>query len=299
MSLVLHIGLPKTGTTYIQRTFSAAVEKINGEIAYPDLGFYNHQLAMYKAFRPFLPWNAPAGSNAKWLSLLEAIREKPDSKKLISAEAFSALSEDGVAKLKRVLDGVKIDSIIITVRPLEKLLPSHWQQNLKNGSTVSLESYLNKKMHSIESGGEFSQMFAYYHTVKLWSDYFGDVNFKVLFMDGKSEQNLRMFSHLCGLSDKAIDILDHNKPKASEQNLSLTNFECEELLKINNEIKKGLRSEGGRKEIIQSFFDSKESGVLYDKPKMKPEMVDRAKLLDKFMVNNVSDYKCNVFYGSS
>ena len=271
---ILHIGLPKTGTTYLQRTFHTAFAGIDEvPIDYPDTGFYNHQIALYEPLGQYLPWKVRTGSGDHWKRLaghLSSVGKRP---LLLSAEALSALNASGVAAFRQLLGGRKAQRIIITTRPLVTLLPSHWQQNMKQGGRGDLESYAHRILSAIAAGESPAQMFCVRETVKLWREEFPDSPVSVLVMDGGHTENLLAFADTCGLGgDTYWPRLLSSVPAASEQNLSFSLEECQKLLSINERIARGQLPVSERRKAMDSFFSERASGASYAKPELSAEL---------------------------
>jgi hypothetical protein len=294
MSLKLHIGLPKTGTTYIQKSFFNAREKIKEYIYYPDLGYYNQQLAMYREFNPFLPWNGPT-SNKKWFELLSIL--KNNNKTFISAEAFSALNLEGIYHLQKQLNGIDIDSIIITVRSLEKLIPSIWQQNLKKGKDIDLKKHTRNIIHNFNNNNP-PQILSYYNVIKLWKEVFENINFEILFMDGKPTQNIEAFAKILNLSKNSIHTLKNYKLPPSEQNLSLSAEECLELQRFNKKNKRNNDVVKDRNELLKSFFNAKNNNESYEKPQIDQKYLKQVQNIDDYMYKKVKELNhCKLHHG--
>ncbi|MEK8031841.1 hypothetical protein AACH06_13520 [Ideonella sp. DXS29W] len=277
----VHIGLPKTGTTYLQRTFHEALGKPDqGPLQYPDVGFYNHQIAMYQPLGRFLPWKARETTSEASQRLRRALNRSDPRPMLLSAEALSALNAEGVHEFRTLLGGRRVERIIVTARPLATLLPSHWQQNMKQGGRGSLEAYARRILGAIDARESPAQMFCVLEAVRLWRAEFPDVSASVLVMDGGHTQNLLAFARMCGVGDDLRDHLLASVPLAAEQNLSFSVDECHRLLDINERIARGLLPLTARSEAMNNFFANRESGVSYAKPELPPELRAKAQRID-------------------
>ncbi|WP_374674994.1 hypothetical protein [Ideonella sp.] len=282
-AVLLHIGLPKTGTTYLQRTFHAAwAGQACPPVDYPEAGFYNHQVALYEPLARFLPWTARRGHPDRWRELQAAMqRDTGGVATLLSAEALSALSDEGVASFRDLLGGRPVGRIIITVRPLASLLPSHWQQNMKQGGRGDLGGYAARMLELIERGEHPAPMFSYRHTVQAWRRVFPHACITVLAMDGSHTQNLLSFARLCGLGSEHDARLLASVPTAAEQNLSFSVQECSQLLEINEQIARGELPVSARRLAMDRFFQAREAGGQYERPTLSPAHREQADALDQ------------------
>lgn len=281
--LLLHIGLPKTGTTYLQRTFYAALaSRAEAPLDYPDAGFYNHQVALYEPLGRHLPWKARPAVPGRWPALRDALGHRRGSvPTLLSAEALSALSNDGVEEFRQRLSDRQVDRIIITVRPLGVLLPSHWQQNMKQGGCGDLAAYAGRMLQVIERGESPSQMFCFRHTVQAWRRVFPDASITVLAMDGSHAQNLLSFARVCGLGQAHDAHLLASVPTAAEQNLSFSVDECRQLLAINERIARGELPASARRRAMDRFFQAREEAGHYERPRLLDRHKEAADAIDR------------------
>lgn len=149
-SVLLHIGPRKTGTTTIQSGLADARDRL-GEygVAYPRTP-RNPDWVRYDRIRAATPsWavarSAPPGYRVPDLSVWERfaakVREATASgqRVCVSSETFGGLRNR--KKLERIvtdLGGANVH-VLATSRALHKLLPSHWQQQVK--VTVDERSY--------------------------------------------------------------------------------------------------------------------------------------------------------------
>lgn len=280
--LVLHIGLPKTGTTYLQRTFHRALGELpTAPLEYPEAGFYNHQVALYEPLGAHLPWKPRAGAPALWAGLSRRLGTAGTRRMLLSAEALAGLDPAGIALFRALLGGRPVERIVITTRALAKLLPSHWQQNMKQGGRGTLEAYADRILDAISAERSPAQMFCVAHTVRLWRAEFPDTPVAVLVMDGGQEQNLLAFADLCGLGAEHDAALLRSVPTASEQNLSFSVDECRQLVEINEAIARGQLDVAARKQAIDGFFRAREQGGDYRKPELDPARTQAAHAVDQ------------------
>ena len=148
--VVLHIGPRKTATTYLQRALQQCAE--SGTIpaaCYPvrtrDRLDHNHVPGLIDLARTqgeiglqADAWTHQDGTDAR--ALLEAVAAT-DGEVILSAEALSVLRPSGAAAIITALAPAPVD-VIITVRDLARVLPSSWQQHMRNGNIESYDDYL-------------------------------------------------------------------------------------------------------------------------------------------------------------
>ena len=151
--LLLHIGTQKSGTTYLQRVLARLSGELKREgVLYPTRlqgrrEIYNHEAAAYGLLgTASFPWVAPAraeGQRSAWDRLRRKVQEW-DGTAIVSGEALSVIDAAAAGRLVESL-GVPNTHVIITARDLGRVLPSSWQQHIRNGRSTSFASYLQQQ----------------------------------------------------------------------------------------------------------------------------------------------------------
>lgn len=148
--VVLHIGPRKTATTYLQRVLQALVRtreipahtypvRTRGRLDHNqvpgliDLARRAGEIGLQED-----AWTQQDGTDAD--RLLEAVADAPGDV-ILSAEALSVLRESGVRTVVDALAPAPVH-VVITARSLERVLPSSWQQHVRNANIESYEDYL-------------------------------------------------------------------------------------------------------------------------------------------------------------
>jgi hypothetical protein len=142
--LYLHIGLMKTGTTYLQRTLHGATAELAraGLDLYPANQVEAHRLS--KALRGVSIGEAADRVGRRALDRLPGhLRSTRAPSVLVSEEALSFAGEDAVARL-RDLVGERETHVVVTVRHLARIIPSTWQERVKAGREMSFERYCDQ-----------------------------------------------------------------------------------------------------------------------------------------------------------
>ncbi len=143
---LLHIGLPKTGTTTLQR--GAAVNRATlaeHGVCYPGRQF-NHRDAVAALMQRPLGWRdrgAALHGRKVWDRLLAEV-EATDAARVFISHEFACESDDRQAR--RFADALGADRlhVAVTLRGFADLLPSTWQQFVKSGYTSSFEWWLRQ-----------------------------------------------------------------------------------------------------------------------------------------------------------
>jgi hypothetical protein len=145
-SRLLHIGLPKTGTTTLQR--GAAVNRATlaeQGVCYPGHEF-NHRDAVAALMQRPLGWRdrgATLPDRQLWDRLLGEVHGA-DAERVFISHEFACESDDRQAR--RFVDSLGRDrlQVAITLRGFADLLPTNWQQFVKSGYTRPFEWWLRQ-----------------------------------------------------------------------------------------------------------------------------------------------------------
>lgn len=136
--LHLHIGPRKSGTTYVQHALAASAAPLAAVgLTYPQSGVtgelgLNHEAALLDAA------SIQPGHRA---SALRTSLARTRTDVVLSGEAVAGLAPSAVARLLTYL-GVDEVHVVITAREINRVLPSTWQQGVRNGRVASFATFL-------------------------------------------------------------------------------------------------------------------------------------------------------------
>jgi hypothetical protein len=143
--VLLHVGTPKTGTSYLQdvlfrnrKTLAAA------GIRYPADRFDAHFLAALDLMR--MPWGGlEAEAIGAWDRLAEQVREHRHTS-IISHEILATASRSQIGRALASLghgEGAEVH-IVLSVRDLVRQIPAEWQENVKHRSGIGYQAFLDE-----------------------------------------------------------------------------------------------------------------------------------------------------------
>ena len=142
-TVVLHVGLAKTGTTYLQQTLFASRRRLAraGTLypgAEPATHFYASLDVRGVAFKGYQDHRVPGA----WDRLV-AEADAYDGTTLISHET---IAQSRAPVVDRIVSSFGCDDVrvVITVRDLLRQLPAVWQEGLKNGDTWTYEDFADR-----------------------------------------------------------------------------------------------------------------------------------------------------------
>ena len=142
----VHIGLPKTGTTYLQAALWANKPALGAAgVLVPGARHRRHLLASLDIRED--PRLARRAGNVKqpWQDLVdEARRFKGDV--VISHEFFGAAAPPHVQRMVDSFPDRELHAIV-TARPLTELFASRWQEWIKNGGALPIDEWPARKAY--------------------------------------------------------------------------------------------------------------------------------------------------------
>lgn len=137
-SLIVHAGLPRTGTTHLQTHFANAANRAwlaDRGIAYPSSGrgllAGHHELARL----------VRAGDREGAAAVFESLRQSGPPRTLLSSEEFSGLTADQVRTIFELAEPAALDWVLVIRRRSAACL-SRWREDIKHGLAESLPEYI-------------------------------------------------------------------------------------------------------------------------------------------------------------
>ncbi|CAA9380698.1 MAG: hypothetical protein AVDCRST_MAG75-926 [uncultured Propionibacteriaceae bacterium] len=233
---LLHIGIPKTGTTALQTAAAQhRAELAKHGVCYPGRRAGNHREAVCALMGRRLGW-AGAGDYVPdirlWEQLLAEVERRPDSRTLISHE-FASESDDEQARRFRDSLGESIH-VVITLRGFAWLLSSSWQQYVKAGRRQSFDRWLKAILVEMDRAPApgFYKRNDQAAIVRRWADVVGPDRLTVVIADKQRPNQLTdAFEDMLGLP-RGLLHTDDGGGLAANRSLSLP--EAELIRKINS-----------------------------------------------------------------
>jgi hypothetical protein len=141
----LHIGAPKTGTTYLQDRLRLNAKSLADHgVHFPTRSpLVSPALFQFRAALDLLgqDWGGPAGhATGNWDALARQVRRRTGSV-IVSHEILAPASPAQVAKARADLAGSEVH-IVYSARDLGRQLPAAWQESIKQGRRWSYRRFL-------------------------------------------------------------------------------------------------------------------------------------------------------------
>ena len=133
--VLLHVGCPKTGTSYLQDVLFRNQKVLREhDILYPADRFDAHFLAALDLMT--LPWGGlETEAVGAWDRLAEQVREWHGTA-IISHEIFARATPTQVARALDSLGDAEVH-LVLSVRDLVRQIPAEWQENVKHRSHIT------------------------------------------------------------------------------------------------------------------------------------------------------------------
>ena len=228
--MLVHLGPYKTGTTAIQTSLGIHREDLRRHgVLYPGTD--------HRQFRPgwALLGRSPRGVEpvpmSAWEEMVEEIRESDLARVCISTEDLASAKPEHVARLAEDIGADRI-RVLMTVRRLDKLLPSAWQQRVKSSNeALSYDEWLRTVLADEPPTKGPGHTFWFNHGVanimERWSGSIPAEQFVLLVADESDRnQQMRTFEQL-------LDVPAETLTPGPRDNSSLTLDRIELLRRVN------------------------------------------------------------------
>jgi len=221
----LHIGEPKTGTTFLQQVmWSNRAELAAQGVVLPG----HHGQDHFRASQDLrgiqkLP-SDPAGSwTGEWEILARQAAQSAQAGRtaVISHELFSAADAQQAGRAVASLQPAEVH-IVITVRDMASLLPAEWQETVKHRNARAWEDWLGDVIDT-ESVAEDRRQWWFWRVHdtlaigRLWSEFVPPERIHVITMAPRGAGTSllwRRFASLLGIDPGSVDI-SRARPNAS------------------------------------------------------------------------------------
>ncbi|MFJ9004205.1 hypothetical protein [Streptomyces canus] len=232
---LLHIGPHKTGTTAIQGALFAARDLLPEHgVVFPAHSRHPMEAALAACARPAMIGDT-APTEKHWSRLLEQVGATGGKTSVISSEFFAdAEDDDTIARIVEQLGGERVH-VLVTLRPLAKIMPSQWQQYVQNGLRMGYDSWLTHMLRKApyeQPNPSFWRRHRHDRLVERWARAVGAERITVVVVDDRDREGLmRTFEQLLGLPENLL------QPVPDAANRSLTLAETEMLRNLNKEFR--------------------------------------------------------------
>ncbi len=228
---IVHIGPHKTGTTGLQAALFAARASLDRQGVYYASEGRHAMTAVLAGLQLPNAWadDKDPPPRWKWDRLLAKVRGTKADRVVISSEFFSDGKPDAIRKVIEELDPSKVQ-VVVTLRPLAKIMPSQWQQWVQNQWTMPLDEWVRSLLDKPDgtAGRTFWRRHRHDLLIKRWAEIVGaDRVTAIALDDGDHDMVLRVFERLTGVQPGTLE------PVTTLSNRSMTVPEIEVIRTFN------------------------------------------------------------------
>ncbi len=251
----LHIGAPKTGTTYVQDRLSLNARSLAAHgVHFParspllSAGLFHFRAALDLLGQD---WGGPPGhADGSWDALVRRVKRRSGAV-VISHEILAPATREQIAKAKRDLAGSEIH-IVYSARDLARQLPAAWQESVKQGRKWTYRRFLRR----VEHGHPWFYRALDLPTVlEAWGAGIDPAHVHVVTVPPKGAPRALLWQRYC----EVLGIDPAWAPRDSDQhNQSLGVAETQVIRKLNRRMDRETRREASYDELIRQMLAQNE-----------------------------------------
>ena len=202
----LHIGLPKTGTTYLQEIVWSNRDRLAADgVFLPGFGHREHLwAALDLQERPRLARRHEKAPGAWQRLVAEAAAQPADV--LLTHEFFCGATAEQASRAVAAFPDAEVH-LVVTARDAASVVSAGWQESVKNGSSVDLDSVMAGQA---AGGPEFSmRTWDLAGVLERWTRDVPDERVHVLVMPGRGQPHdlhWQHFAEVIGVDPAAYDV---------------------------------------------------------------------------------------------
>lgn len=256
-TVFLHIGAPKTGTTYLQDRLSRNLRTLaEHDIHFPTKSmFADPALFHFRAALDVLEqdWGGPPGhAEGAWSSMLRQVRRRSGTV-IISHEILAPAPSARIAKVMNDLAGADIH-LVYSARDLVRQLPAAWQESIKQGRKWRFGRFLS----AAERGDAwFMRAFDLPTVLNNWARKMPPENVHVVTVPPRDAEPNELWHRFC----RTFGIDPAWAPLDSERaNQSLGIAETELLRRLNRQLDRRTRKSAPHDDLIRKMLTNSELG---------------------------------------
>ncbi|QIX25233.1 hypothetical protein ncot_00510 [Nocardioides sp. JQ2195] len=248
----LHVGAPKTGTTYVQdrlalnlRTLAEHGINLPNRRLFADPNLFHFRAALDLLGQD---WGGPPGHAAgAWPTMVKQVRRHTGTS-IISHEILAPAPKEKVSRVMNDLQGAEIH-IVYSARDLVRQMPAAWQESVKQGRKWSFEKFLVK---AERESVWFMRAFDLPTVLSNWSANLLPENVHVVTVPQQRVAGDSLWDRFC----QVVGIDPAWAPLESERtNAGMGVAETELLRRLNRRLDRATRSTGAHEELIRAMLE--------------------------------------------
>lgn len=248
----LHVGAPKTGTTYVQDRLALNSRRLAEHgIHLPNRRlFADPNLFHFRAALDLLDqsWGGPSGhAEGAWPAMVKQVR-RHEGTSIISHEILAPAPKEKISRVMNDLQGAEIH-IIYSARDLVRQMPAAWQESIKQGRKWSFEKFLAK---AERESVWFMRAFDLPSVLTNWSANLLPENVHVVTVPQSGAAGDSLWDRFC----RVVGIDPSWAPLESERtNAGMGIAETELLRLLNRKLDRATRATGAHEDLIRSMLN--------------------------------------------
>lgn len=231
--LYLHIGLQKTGTSYLQNLCWSSVDELRGQgvTMVPDGRLETFWLALDVRQRIDEHDVPRVGRSVELLPEQLAAVTTPSA--LVSHETLASASAPQISRLLEACAGHEVH-VIVTARDIGRQVPSLWQEGLKAGRSDTLEEYVAVLRGPEGRSGSVWRRLDLAGVLGRWADGVPPERIHVVTVPGPNGPREALLERYCAVLGVDPGALDPDR--AGPGNPGLGEAEAELLRRVNDRV---------------------------------------------------------------
>lgn len=238
--IYLHIGAPKTGTTYLQDVLWRNQPALaTQDVTLPgSAGLLHFHAAMDVRGMRLGDWDDPRISGS-WSLLVDKTRQARTGKVVISHEIFAGCGPEAVEQVATDLADFEVH-VILTTRDLGRQFPAVWQESLKNKSSRSFQRFLKRSLGGKRSERRPHYFWSAHDTISVlsnWTAVAPPERIHVVTSPPRGAASDTLWNRFASVLEIDPTVVDLS---VARPNTSLTRVDAEVLRRVNASLPEGL-----------------------------------------------------------
>ena len=275
----IHVGAPKTGTTYLQGVLWKNEEKLRVDGYLLPLGSFNGQYLATMDARGAARHGSPfAHAMGRWRQLVEEIQRWDGGSSIVSHELLAGADlEHGRAAVAELAPAEV--HIVYTARDLARQIPAEWQEHVKHRSTIGMSQFVRAVVNKGPAATWFWQVQDPVGVLGRWGADLPPEHIHVVTVPPRGADPTllwRRFASVLGLDPAAYDL------EIERANESLGAAQAEILRRVNSALGDRLPMPGpyprfGKELLAQRVLAAqRDSAPFALRPRLRPWLVERS-----------------------